>query len=831
MLKNISIKAKILSLVFGTIVIISTIISFKSIYSIHLLTDKNIEKFQKDAYEQKEKELQSYVALALETVSSFYQRTEKDKIQALVEDSLEQNVQFLFSIINEEYEKNKDILTTQQLKEKIQGIVKAARYGKKGYFWINDFDTTIVMHPLKAHLIGKNKKGVKHWDQFVQKGKIGGGFVQYNQKLNGNTYTKISLVKTFKPFNWIIGTGAYIDDITKQMQKEALKSLAHMRYGKTGYFWVNDLDYNMIMHPIKENFNGQNFKNNKNVPFVQLGVDKLKSSNKDSEFIKYVFFNPRTNKEGTKISNISLFKDWNWIIGTGVYVDEIEDEIKFMEESAEEEINTVVLQIILISIIIAVLLSLIVAYAANKTIITPMNNFQDGLLDFFKYLNRESSSVEMLDVSSNDEIGKMSKVVNKNILITKKGIEEDRQLIDETIAVLSEFEQGDLCQRLNISVSNPALMELKNVLNKMGQNMENNIDNVLNILEEYSNYNYLNKVDSKELKLHLEKLASGVNNLGSSITTMFIENKSNGLTLQDSSNILLSNVSTLNKNSNETAVALEETAASLEQITGNIRSNTDNVGKMSSYANQLSSSANEGQELAVKTNTAMDEINNQVTSINDAIGVIDQIAFQTNILSLNAAVEAATAGEAGKGFAVVAQEVRNLASRSAEAAKEIKTLVENATSKANEGKDIADSMITGYTELNHNITKTLDLITDVESASKEQLEGIEQINDAVNTLDQQTQENVSIANTTNDVAVQTNEISTLIVKNANEKEFHGKDETKAKNFKSDSYTKKEIKKPASQNFEKTINKKVNQKPQASKPIVATTSSDDEWESF
>ena len=109
------------------------------------------------------------------------------------------------------------------------------------------------------------------------------------------------------------------------------------------------------------------------------------------------------------------------------------------------------------------------------------------------------------------------------------------------------------------------------------------------------------------------------------------------------------------------------------------------------------------------------------------LGVIDQIAFQTNILSLNAAVEAATAGEAGKGFAVVAQEVRNLASRSAEAANEIKALVGTATQKANDGKKISDEMIKGYEELNENITQTISLINDVEAASKEQQTGIEQI--------------------------------------------------------------------------------------------------------
>ena len=154
------------------------------------------------------------------------------------------------------------------------------------------------------------------------------------------------------------------------------------------------------------------------------------------------------------------------------------------------------------------------------------------------------------------------------------------------------------------------------------------------------------------------------------------------------------------------------------------------------------------------------------------ISVIDQIAFQTNILSLNAAVEAATAGRR-KGFAVVAQEVRNLASRSAEAAREIKNIVENAKIKADEGKDMASHMIDGY-KIKWNIQQTINLISDIEMSSKEQLTGIEQINDAVNSLDQQTQQNAQIASQTHDIAVITDEIAKLVVSDANAKEFIGK---------------------------------------------------------
>ena len=318
-----------------------------------------------------------------------------------------------------------------------------------------------------------------------------------------------------------------------------------------------------------------------------------------------------------------------------------------------------------------------------------------------------------------------------------------------------------------------------------------------------------------------------MNNLADIINDMLVENKSNGLTLDESSNILLSNVDKLNVSSNEAAASLEETAAALEEITSNIRNNTQNIAKMASFSSSVTKSANDGEKLANQTTVAMDEINTQVNLINDAISIIDQIAFQTNILSLNAAVEAATAGEAGKGFAVVAAEVRNLASRSAEAAKEIKTIVENATKKANQGKEIANYMISGYKELNENISQTINLISDIEMSSKEQLSGIEQINDAVNSLDRQTQQNAAIASQAHDVAVITDEIAKLVVSNANAKEFIGKNEVKAKrSFAKTDNSSYDIK------TNKVLHKTAVHKPiKEETKIVSNKSDDTEWESF
>jgi methyl-accepting chemotaxis protein len=377
-------------------------------------------------------------------------------------------------------------------------------------------------------------------------------------------------------------------------------------------------------------------------------------------------------------------------------------------------------------------------------------------------------------IDSDDELGKMSRVINDNIEKTKHNIKTDKDLIQETIQVADRINKGHLGTRIEKHSNNPQLNNLKDIINEMLNNMQNNIGKVMDVLTSYSKLDYRPTVDKGDLEGTLATLCEDVNILGDAITKTLMNNKQNGLTLKQSSQTLLNNVDILNKNSNSAAASLEETAAAVEEVTSNITLTTNNISQMAKNATDVIKASEIGNKLANDTTQAMDEINDEVTAIKEAITIIDQIAFQTNILSLNAAVEAATAGEAGKGFAVVAQEVRNLAARSAEAANEIKQLVENATAKANSGKQISDQMIHGYTDLNTSISKTTSLIEDVETASKEQLLGIKQINNAVNLLDQQTQQNASIASQTYDVAINTDKIAQLVVEDADQKEFRGK---------------------------------------------------------
>ena len=405
----------------------------------------------------------------------------------------------------------------------------------------------------------------------------------------------------------------------------------------------------------------------------------------------------------------------------------------------------------------------------------------DSLDNIIEYLNNKTNRIDENDFETSGNNKEVKKRLDLIIDILNKKNDDELQIYGELMLVAEKMMKGDFSDIIShTKTSNVKLNYIANVINNLNSSLKKSIDKMLNILNEYSKYNYLNKLNNENVFGDFNSLFEGINILQENITTMLVENKSNGLTLDASSDILLANVDKLNISSNEAASRLEETAAAMEEITANIRNNTNTITKMATYSNIVTSSASSGEKLANETTVAMDEINTQVNLISDAISIIDQISFQTNILSLNAAVEAATAGEAGRGFAVVAAEVRNLAARSAEAAKEIKTIVETATNKANQGKEIANHMISGYKQLNENISQTINLISDIEMSSKEQLLGIEQINDAVNSLDQQTQQNANVASETHDIAVLTDKIAKLVVSNANDKEFIGKDSVKAK---------------------------------------------------
>ena len=200
----------------------------------------------------------------------------------------------------------------------------------------------------------------------------------------------------------------------------------------------------------------------------------------------------------------------------------------------------------------------------------------------------------------------------------------------------------------------------------------------------------------------------------------------------------------LSQRTEEQASNLQQTAASMEQLASTVRQNSDNANQATQLSSRASRTASEGGEAMQRVNESMGQISDSSKKIADIIGVIDSIAFQTNILALNAAVEAARAGEQGRGFAVVAGEVRSLAGRSAEAAKEIKQLISQSVNQVNIGAKLVDETTQTMNTIVQQVREAATLITEISSASSEQSQGVQQVSDAVAQLDQVTQQNAAL---------------------------------------------------------------------------------------
>ncbi len=394
------------------------------------------------------------------------------------------------------------------------------------------------------------------------------------------------------------------------------------------------------------------------------------------------------------------------------------------------------------------------------------------------YIRRDRNSFDMKeDINFTPNMKKIyEKIIHIADLLEKKTV-EDQGVNGEMLLVLEKISDGELGDSVKLQTSDPHLQYLANSLNKISIKLKKDFSQIISTLKEYELGIYKKSLDENMIRGgDINELIKGINSLKNSLSDNFKNSFKYAIELEQTSQMLMEKMYDILEASGEQSDILKDSSKMIEDITKLSAINSKNTQAMLNSSQKVKNSTTQGLSYTNKTVQAMDEINEATNAINEAIDVIDQIAFQTNILSLNAAVEAATAGEAGKGFAVVASEVRNLAARSSDAAKSIKDLVLKATQKADEGKEISDLMIKGYQDLSQNISETITLIEDTASSVDEQVKSIGNLKEKLELLQSNTTGYISTAHSANELSSKVSDISKSIADSVDSTEFEGKSE-------------------------------------------------------
>ena len=410
--------------------------------------------------------------------------------------------------------------------------------------------------------------------------------------------------------------------------------------------------------------------------------------------------------EATKaiITPFSIGELGTWYMFVNAPLDEIQKPMRIL-----------VYEILGVSFVVLIILLVCVYMITNRLVTARLGRLSGLLLAFFKYINHEEKRApNTIPPTSNDEIGTMESAINSNILKTQQGLQKDAEAISEAANTAKSVENGDLTARIKQNPNNPQLIELKNVLNNMLNVLEvkigSNMNEIHRVFESYKNLNFATQISGAK-----GSVETTTNILGEEIRKMLTSSASYAQDLAKQTENLKESMQRLFDGSNAQANSLEQSAAAIEEISSSMSSVNDRTT----------------------------EVARQAEDIKNIVGVIKDIADQTNLLALNAAIEAARAGEHGRGFAVVADEVRKLAERTGKSLSEIEVNV--------------NVLVQGVTEMSESI--------------KEQTQGIAQINEAIAQLESVTQDNVTVANDTNTITARVNQISDNILEDVNKKKF------------------------------------------------------------
>jgi len=419
------------------------------------------------------------------------------------------------------------------------------------------------------------------------------------------------------------------------------------------------------------------------------------------------------------------------------WLDTLDEMNKFQEELAQKAADEATASynqartLMLIIGGVAILLGIGIAIWVTRGITKPIN---EAVTAAGRIADGDLSG--RIEVNSSDETGKLLAAMQ-----TMQGALTT--LVNEIQSIVNAAAKGDFSQRIDLDGKKGFGHDIGSALNQLSETNDVALNEVVRVLGALAKGDLTEKITS-EYHGTFGKLKDDSNTTVENLKEIIGQIKDATDTINTASKEIAAGNSDLSQRTEEQASSLEETASSMEELTSTVKQNAENAKQANQLAIGASDVASKGGAVVGQVVTTMSSINESSRKIVDIISVIDGIAFQTNILALNAAVEAARAGEQGRGFAVVAGEVRNLAQRSAAAAKEIKTLIGDSVGKVEDGSKLVAQAGQTMEEIVTSIRRVTDIMSEITAASIEQSSGIEQVNLAITQMDEVTQQNAAL---------------------------------------------------------------------------------------
>ena len=531
------------------------------------------------------------------------------------------------------------------------------------------------------------------------------------------------------------------DEDTRQTKaKELIRAL---RYGPESkdYLWINDTHPTMVMHPYKPQLEGEDLSESVDPNGKKLFIEMVKACAGDGAgFVTYQWPFPGTDALTPKISYVKLYKPWGWIVGTGVFV--TEDNQRFLarlDEFAAGKPYTLGVQTDPTKCAFGQFL----ADPATQRLCDEFPEFATAIQAIkqpHEHLHALGKQIETL-VTAGDMSTALS-VYEKQILPT---LTELKQQFQTAIVAEQQLREGsNQANQIFATKTKPNLEKVQSLLGKIRQEIRANVitDDAMLAAAQFSKQN-VTLVGGVAIIIGALLAFFISRGIVKTLTRVIVGLNEGAEQVNDAATQVSSASQQLAEGASEQASSLEETSSALEQVAAQTRTNAENSGKANDLAAQARNNAQAGDKTMSQLNAAMSAINESSNEISKIIKVIEEIAFQTNLLALNAAVEAARAGEHGKGFAVVAEEVRNLAQRSAQAARDTTALIEGSVTRAKEGSTVANSAGTALQSIVSDVAQVADLLNGITQASQEQSQGVDQVNTAVTQMDKVTQQNAA----------------------------------------------------------------------------------------